>query len=139
MVQAKGIPKKRDTAYVLGDLFGTRQRADLSRSITPWRKHHFIMEEGERVRRIRLACGLSQKFVAAEVGISASSLSNIEGSKSNLMYRVAMRLARVLNCDPGAFDDGFGGPLRHVVPPLVRKRPADPPKRGKGKKTGPQA
>ena len=68
------------------------------------------MHEGEHIRRIREALGLKQEYVAAEAGMHPSALCRIEKRKKLLMYREAVRLARVLGCDLAAFDDGFTGP-----------------------------
>lgn len=76
-----------------------------------------------RIRRIREGLGLSQKYVATELDTSPSTLCRVEGGKQPLLYRFAIRLARVLDCDLGAFDDVLGGPLRHVVPGRFPKRP----------------
>lgn len=78
------------------------------------------MHEGERIRRIRESLGLQQKYVAAEVGVTPSVLNRVEKGWTTLNYRLAVRLARLFNCDVGAFDDGLGGPLRPVVPPVIR-------------------
>lgn len=77
------------------------------------------MHEGERIHRIRLSLGLTQDYVAREVGISPSALSHIEHAKQVLSYRLAVRLARLFMCDLGAFDDALGGPLRTIVPALA--------------------
>jgi len=86
-----------------------------------------------RIRRIREGLGLSQKYVATEVGISPSTLCRVEGGKQPLLYRLAIHLALVLDCDLGAFDDALGGPLRNVVPGRFRKRPDE----GDGPSTSP--
>ena len=72
------------------------------------------------MRRIREGLGQRQKYAAAEIGISASCLNRLEHGHSVLPYRIAVRAARLYNSDPGALDDGLGGPLRPIVPPLIR-------------------
>ena len=78
------------------------------------------MHEGDRIRRIRESLGLQQKYVAAELGVSPSTINRIEKGLVALSYRMAVRLARLFNCDLGAFDDSLGGPLRPVVPSAIR-------------------
>jgi len=81
------------------------------------------MHEGQRICRIRESLGLQQKYVAAESGVSPSTINRIEKGRVTLTYRMAIRLARLFNCDLGAFDDSLGGPLRPVVPPVIRPAP----------------
>ena len=61
------------------------------------------------MRRIREDKGLKQEYVAAEAGLHPTALCRIEKGKKALLYREAVRVARVLECDLRSFDDGFGG------------------------------
>lgn len=74
------------------------------------------MHEGEHIRRIREARGLKQEYVAAECGLHPTALCRIEKGKKALLYRVAVRIARVLGCDLAAFHDGFKGSVEGVLP-----------------------
>jgi transcriptional regulator with XRE-family HTH domain len=85
------------------------------------------MKEGQRIRRIRESLGWKLKYVAAEVGISITTLSRIERGLRVLDYRLAVRLARVLGCDLGAFDEGLGGPLRSIVAGMFRNNDNNAP------------
>lgn len=78
------------------------------------------MHEGERARRIRESLGLQQKYVASQLGISPSALGRVESGETLMSYRLAVKLARIYNCNLDAFDDALGGPLRPIVPPPAR-------------------
>lgn len=52
-----------------------------------------------RVREVRLARGKTQEEVAREMGFSVSRLSEIERNKKTPSVLLALKLARVLNCD----------------------------------------
>ncbi len=57
------------------------------------------MNVGENIRRIREDKGLSQVYVAENVGISQAMLCQIERGTKNPSLQVSMGIASILNCN----------------------------------------
>jgi Zn-dependent peptidase ImmA (M78 family)/transcriptional regulator with XRE-family HTH domain len=57
-------------------------------------------EVGERVRRLRLACGLGQVDFAEGVGISGGSVSKLENGRMTVSGPLLEAIAQVLDCSP---------------------------------------
>lgn len=57
---------------------------------------------GERIRRRRAELCLSQESLAEKVGISANTVSRIEGGQTAMTIGVFMRLVQVLDVDAGS-------------------------------------
>jgi AcrR family transcriptional regulator len=60
------------------------------------------LNTGERVRALRAARGLSLRSLAAELGVSPATLSNIETGKTKLSVDRLARIADLLDTTPGA-------------------------------------
>lgn len=56
---------------------------------------------GERIRSRRAELGLSQEALAEKVGISANTVSRIEGGQTAMTIGIFMRLVQVLDMDAG--------------------------------------
>lgn len=54
-------------------------------------------EIGQRIRRYRKACGLSQEALAGRVGISVTHMSHIETGNTKLSLPVLARIAEELS------------------------------------------
>lgn len=54
-------------------------------------------EIGQRIRRYRKACGLSQETLAGKVGISVTHMSHIETGNTKLSLPVLARIAEELS------------------------------------------
>lgn len=63
------------------------------------------MSIGEKVRRIRLAQGLSMRELAKQVGVSPSLISQIERNQVSPSYSTLKGLARALSEDPSSLID----------------------------------
>ena len=74
-------------------------------------------EIGQRIRRYRKACGLSQEALAEKVGISATHMSHIETGNTKLSLPVLVNIAEALSVQtdallydtPTIFQDGCVG------------------------------
>lgn len=64
---------------------------------------------GTRLRERRIALGLRQADLAAEVGVSASYLNLIEYNRRRISDALLARLAEALGQPVAAFQDGIGG------------------------------
>ncbi len=53
-------------------------------------------EIGQRIRKFRKACGLSQEELAEKIGISATHMSHIETGNTKLSLQVLVSLAECL-------------------------------------------
>jgi transcriptional regulator with XRE-family HTH domain len=75
---------------------------------------------GERLadtlRKLREQMGLTQRDMAAKLGISQPTLARLEGGAQNIKLEVLERVCRSLRCDVG---DLFSG---RVEPPSRRRR-----------------
>jgi transcriptional regulator with XRE-family HTH domain len=60
----------------------------------------FYREFGDRLRLARQAKGLSQAEVAPGVGLSRTSIANIERGRQRLSLHLLMEFARVLEVEP---------------------------------------
>lgn len=63
------------------------------------------MSIGEKVRRIRLAQGLSMRELARQVGVSPSLISQIERNQVSPSFSTLKSLARALSEDPSSLID----------------------------------
>lgn len=59
-------------------------------------------EIGQRIRRYRKACGLSQEALAEKVGISATHMSHIETGNTKLSLPVLVNIAEALSVQTDA-------------------------------------
>lgn len=66
---------------------------------------------GERVRRLRLASGLSQADLAAASGQASGSISMLENGRLPLTDALLRAVARPLDCDPAYLEAGSREPL----------------------------
>ena len=70
---------------------------------------------GERIKHYREAAGLSQKALAALIGIKSPSLSEIETGETKAPAALTLlRVAQVLGIDPLHLLTGEGSPVRAV-------------------------
>ena len=51
---------------------------------------------GEKVKKLRIALGLSQLLLAEKIGVERSEISKIENGKQNVQFRTLIRLADAL-------------------------------------------
>ena len=51
---------------------------------------------GQRIRKFRKACGLSQEELAEKVGISTTHMSHIETGNTKLSLQVLVDIAQIL-------------------------------------------
>ena len=65
-----------------------------------WMKY---FEIGQRIRRYRKACGLSQEALAGRVGISVTHMSHIETGNTKLSLPVLAKIADELSVGVDAF------------------------------------
>ncbi len=56
-----------------------------------------IKELGERIRELRTECGLSQKQLAAKIGVATNTVSQYESGKSKTSIDVLANLAVALD------------------------------------------
>ncbi len=56
-----------------------------------------IKELGEKIRELRTECGLSQKQLAAKIGVATNTVSQYESGKSKTSIDVLANLAVVLD------------------------------------------
>jgi Zn-dependent peptidase ImmA (M78 family)/transcriptional regulator with XRE-family HTH domain len=95
----------------------------LSREVQPVRDAY---ETGERIRRLRLACGLGQVDFAERVGIANGSVSKLENGRMVVSDELLASIAAVVDCTPSFLQSPHG-----VLPtsrPWLRAY-ADAPKR----------
>ena len=59
-------------------------------------------EIGQRIRRYRKACGLSQEALAEKAGISATHMSHIETGNTKLSLPVLVNIAEALSVQTDA-------------------------------------
>jgi len=76
-----------------------------------------MREVGERIRRMRLAKGLTLRQVSRLCGIPASTLSNIESKDHAISLKNLMRIASALGVAPAAFLAGGPAVTEEKVPP----------------------
>src|SRR5579863_1393461 len=55
---------------------------------------------GQRLRELRLAAGLSQRELAARVGVSFPHISKIEADRERASTDLLERIAKEVKCDP---------------------------------------
>jgi transcriptional regulator with XRE-family HTH domain len=77
----------------------------------------------DRLRRLRLAAGLTQSELAEKAGLNLWGLSKLECSQREPRWSTVIALAEALGCTPNDFLPGEGG-----TPHVLR-----PPSRGKHK------
>jgi transcriptional regulator with XRE-family HTH domain len=78
----------------------------------------FYDEFGRRLRRARLAAELTQEQVGAFVGLSRTSVTNIEGGRQQIPLHLLVRLASAVGVSPGELlpedeDEPRRGKLEH--------------------------
>ena len=85
---------------------------------------HILKELGHRARRARVAMNMEQSTVAAEAGISVSTLSRFEqGQGGNLQTLLqVMRVLRLLNRVDMLFDENDIDPIAKAKSKKTRRR-----------------
>lgn len=63
------------------------------------------MSVGENIKRLREAASLSQRELAAAVGVNQSMIAQIERGTKAVSYSLAKAIAGVLNVNMNAFDE----------------------------------
>lgn len=58
---------------------------------------------GQKIRKFRKSCGLSQEQLAEEVGISTTHLSHIETGNTKLSLPCLLKLLQLCQCKPMNF------------------------------------
>lgn len=73
----------------------------------------FYRAFGERVRAARVEAGLSQKTLGERVGLTRTSVTNIESGQQHIPLHMLLLLARALGVDPCALvpDEGDVSPV----------------------------
>ena len=69
---------------------------------------------GNRVRILRAARGMTQADLAEKIGLSAQQLQKYEIGVNRISASRLYDMARVLDCDPNDFFDGFNGEYRSL-------------------------
>lgn len=84
----------------------------------------FTSEYGQRLNAARVAAGLTQSQLAAQVGLSRSSVANIEGGRQAPMAEQVIQHAEVLGIDPHWLLTGRGPdqPARLAAGPGLARR-----------------
>lgn len=59
-----------------------------------------IMGIGNKIKELRLRCGLTQEELAEKIGVTAAAVGNYERNVSFPKAEVLMRLFNALNCSP---------------------------------------
>jgi XRE family aerobic/anaerobic benzoate catabolism transcriptional regulator len=63
-------------------------------------KHPFLVQLGERVRRLRNGRGMTRKELAAAAGVSERHLGNLELGVGNASVLILLQVAQALKCRP---------------------------------------
>ncbi|HTL83528.1 MAG TPA: helix-turn-helix domain-containing protein [Bacteroidia bacterium] len=71
------------------------------------------MTLAQRIKNIRKQFGLSQTDFAEKIGITQTSLSQIEGEKNGISYDVFKGIIEKFDVDPTWLMDGTGNMMRH--------------------------
>jgi len=65
--------------------------------MTPKERHTFYIELGKTIRGHREACGVSQADLGAIVGLTRTSITNIESGRQGVGMHLFVELAHALN------------------------------------------
>jgi len=76
---------------------------------------------GRRLRRRRLALGISQSSLGESVGVSFQQVQKYESGANRAVVRRLYDFARTLNVSPGYFFEGYGESMRCAMPLPSRK------------------
>ena len=76
---------------------------------------------GQRIRRYRKACGLSQEALAQKVGISVTHMSHIETGNTKLSLPVLAKIAEELSVGTDALLSDAPNPTRRSFPPRCKR------------------
>ena len=94
---------------------------------------HFAMEDeyyrrfGHSLRRVRKAAGLSQEDLAGAIGLTRTSVSNIENGRQKVLLHAFEKILRVLNVQPSdLLPETASGSSKHLMG-LDRLREIDEP------------
>jgi transcriptional regulator with XRE-family HTH domain len=86
------------------------------------------MEYGQRIKSARVACGFTQTMLADRLGLTRSSVANIEAGRQVSTVEQAMNIAAALSIDPRWLLTGWGpthaGPKPTALPQSVLSRAA---------------
>ncbi len=84
---------------------------------------------GQRIKRSRKAKGYTQEKLAEKLGVSIVYVSQIENGKTKLNLEMLLRIAHLLDADPGFFLTGIFYEADNVFPTemafLLRECPPD--------------
>jgi repressor LexA len=72
----------------------------------------YVAETGDRIRKARIALGLTQKQFAASLGIVQGFLSGIETGRKGPSDTLLIALSHTHGIDPGWLKDGNGEPFK---------------------------
>lgn len=61
------------------------------------------MDEGEKIKQLRLANSMSQDYVAERLGVTRSTISSYEIGRRKLSYHRAKQLGRIFHVKPEFF------------------------------------
>jgi len=78
----------------------------MSRARTTSPRNTFMATVGARIKTRRDALGFPQPRVAAAIGFSVSNLSRIESGVNSFTVETLAKIAKILECEPGAFVNG---------------------------------
>ena len=59
----------------------------------------YLIKLGENIKQIRIAKGISQKYLAQECDIEPPNMRRIEAGKTNPTTRTLLRISKVLEID----------------------------------------
>jgi transcriptional regulator with XRE-family HTH domain len=104
-----------------------RQMATLHKAVTYWtndlgvsfqddRRASGPLELGLRIKEARTKRGLSQTELAKLIGVTPSTISQIESNSIYPSLPALFKMAEVLSCEVGYFFHGRGGKTNHVFP-----------------------
>lgn len=77
---------------------------------------------GQRIRRVRIQAGLGLRELAREVGISASSLSDLENNRGGISLKRLQMVAQYFDLHITDFLTEVDGPDEHVEPMEIIRR-----------------
>ncbi|WBB94259.1 helix-turn-helix transcriptional regulator [Verrucosispora sp. WMMC514] len=77
---------------------------------------------GQRVRILRAERGLTQQQLADAIGLTRTSVTNIEAGRQETLATTLVRLATALDVVPGALLDGLDGTAPAAMPWLELAR-----------------
>ncbi len=81
---------------------------------------------GRRLRRRRLALGISQSSLGVSVGVSFQQVQKYESGANRAVVRRLYDFARTLNVSPGYFFEGYGESMRCAMPFAESQKPEAP-------------